>query len=109
MVQRRDGAGFPFESFAEVRVARKARREDLDGDCPIEPGVPGSIDLAHSAFAQLGEDFVRAEPGSGEERHRRAIIEAGGLAVEPRWVSRKRTNLVLDERLLEEAPRLSVV
>jgi len=36
-------------------------REDRDGDGAIEAGVARLADLAHSAFAQLREDLIRAE------------------------------------------------
>ena len=32
--------------------------EHFDGDVAIEPGVGGAINRAHSAFAELGDDFV---------------------------------------------------
>ena len=69
MIERRDGAGFPFESFSAVGVGRKLRGQDLDGDEAIEPGVPRFIHFAHAAAAEEVQDFVRPETRSGYERH----------------------------------------
>ena len=35
--------------------------QDLDGHLPAEAGVIRQVNFAHSAFAQLGEDLVRAD------------------------------------------------
>ncbi len=43
--------------------------QHLDGDRAIEAGVAGFVHLAHAAFANSGEDFIRAEPNAGGERY----------------------------------------
>ena len=54
---------------------REQRRQHLDGDVAIEPCVAGAKHLAHSAFADGGEDFVRAQASPG----RNSLCQRGGL------------------------------
>ena len=39
--------------------------QNLDGDRPLEVGVLGPIDLAHTARAELAGDFIGTETGAG--------------------------------------------
>ena len=55
-----------------LRVGGERLRQDLDGDVAIELRVARAIHLAHAAFAQLGEDLIRAERDSGSEAQRPA-------------------------------------
>ena len=50
--------------------------QNFERDIAIESRVARAIDLAHSAFANLGRDFVDAETGAGDERQCGAIIPA---------------------------------
>jgi hypothetical protein len=59
MVERGDRTRLAFEPLAEIGA------DDLDGDGPPEPRVARPVDLAHTAFAQLGDDFIGAEAGAG--------------------------------------------
>ena len=47
-------AGFAFGVFRQVL------RKDFDGNHPVEPGVLGLVDFAHSPLANRREDLVRA-------------------------------------------------
>ena len=58
-----------FEARDRIRIGSKRRRQDLDGNIAAEPGIAGAIHLTHSAFAQLVDDLVGAEPGTRTERH----------------------------------------
>ena len=40
------------------------RGKDFDGDVTPKTGVPGFVDLTHSAFAKGSHDLVRAEAGA---------------------------------------------
>jgi hypothetical protein len=74
MVQAGDGARLALESVPEIRVVRKVRGKDLDGDGSIEAGVPPPVDFSHPAGADEREDLVRAETCAGGERHFDDII-----------------------------------
>ena len=65
--------GLTLESREAVGVAGDVGRQHLQRDVAAELGVAGAIDLAHSASAQLGEDFVVAE---GLADHGRGLAEA---------------------------------
>jgi hypothetical protein len=53
MIQRGDGLGFTFESFAELRGG------DLNRDIPIQPGIMRAVHFPHPALANQREDLVR--------------------------------------------------
>ena len=42
----------------------------IDAGPPIQTQIPRSIHFSHAAFADLGGDGIRAEPGTDFERHR---------------------------------------
>ena len=70
MVQRRERLRFALEACQPVGVAGKGVGQDLDA----RPGDPSlvsrrAIDLAHAALADLGGDFVRAEPSASCQGH----------------------------------------
>jgi hypothetical protein len=52
----------PFLAFSEIC------RQDLERDLPAEPRVLGSVDLAHSAFAQLGTDLEVGQSRADQPR-----------------------------------------
>ena len=65
----------------------RRRVEQLARHVPIQLRIPCPIHLAHTAFADLGGDGIRAEPGADGERHGCVyegfrLIVAGGLC----WV-----------------------
>jgi hypothetical protein len=61
MVEGRSGLGFLLEPLQPVGVAGDERRQDFDCDFTLQGRVAGSIDLAHSACAEQGENFVAVE------------------------------------------------
>ena len=69
MIQGGDGPGLTLEALAQVRASCQLRREDLDRHRPIEPRVPGPVDLAHAAGAEQRGDLVRPEARAGVEGH----------------------------------------
>ena len=71
VIEGRGGPRFLLEARDAVGVCRQQLREDLDRDLAVQAGVLRSIDLAHSAFAQLVEDAVRAEFLTDQEIHLR--------------------------------------
>src|SRR5436309_200769 len=67
--QLRDGARFPVEPLAELRVRGQRAWQNLDGDDPVEPRVAGAIDLAHPAGTKRSQDLVGTELRSSREAH----------------------------------------
>ena len=55
-----------FEREA-LHIARELVGQDLDRDIAIEPGIAGTIHVAHAAGAERSNDFVRAEARAGGE------------------------------------------
>ena len=80
MVEGGRGSRLALEAGAAIRIARDLGREELDGQGPPEPGVPGKVHDAHAAPAELaldgvGTDAVRmAWPG-----HDRRLIGRIGI------------------------------
>ena len=81
MVQRRGGAGFLLESTEAIDVGRERRGQDFDRDVTSEPRIARTVDLAHAAGAEGGDDFVGAEPAAGSEGHSSGGIIRAGLAM----------------------------
>jgi hypothetical protein len=69
MIQGREGLGLSCESCQPFSVAREEIGQDLDGDVAVQPGISGSIDLAHAAGTECGDDLIRADAGAGSEPH----------------------------------------
>src|SRR5688572_31377934 len=62
------------ESFTRNRIPRKRCGQNLDRDLATELRIARAIDLAHSASADGGEDFVSAEGGARSQRHASRIV-----------------------------------
>jgi hypothetical protein len=60
VVERCEHLRFALEAVAAIVVAQRGQRQDLQGDISSEPGIAGAKHFAHSAFAQLVEDFIGA-------------------------------------------------
>ncbi len=69
MVQRGRRLGLPDEAPVAVGIGRPVAPDHFQRGQPAEASVPGLVDLSHSAFAQLGEDFVWAQPRARSQRH----------------------------------------
>jgi hypothetical protein len=52
MVQGGECASLALETGQSIRIAREGGRQDLDGDIPRQAGVPGTVDLTHTARAE---------------------------------------------------------
>ena len=61
VIQRRDGAGFALEAFAELRIRCNVRGQDFDRDGAIEASVAGFVDFTHAPRTNGREDLVGAE------------------------------------------------
>ena len=69
MVQRGQELRFALEPREVFGITRNRVRKHLDGDVAIERGIVRPVDLAHTACAKQGGDFIRAEAGTEGERH----------------------------------------
>ena len=83
VIQCRCGFRFPREARHPVRIKGKVGRQDLQRDHPIEPGIEGQIDFAHSAGAQLRihAEVTECPP---DQRRRRVFTGASRRDVEGR-------------------------
>ena len=63
VVELRHGAGLLLEALQEGRVMlAQLRREDFDGDGPLQRGLDAAIHRAHAATSEEGLDDVAIEP-----------------------------------------------
>ena len=60
---------FLHEPAAALGVRDELRRQHFQRHLPIEPLVPGLIDLAHAPGAEKRAHFVGAKTSAGRERH----------------------------------------
>ena len=79
MVQRRENLRFAPESCETFGVVRNGRKENLDRDVAIQLRVTRAVDLAHTAGAECGEDFVGAEARSDGQGHPATLILPSGV------------------------------
>jgi hypothetical protein len=68
MIDRREHLGFPIEPGEALRIPGELRWQRFDRDITIEPGIAGTIHLAHPAFAKLGDHGVRADATADHPR-----------------------------------------
>ena len=61
MIQRGQRLCFSLETGQAVRVRGERVRQHLDRDLAAEARVSGTVDRAHTAFADLSDDFVHPD------------------------------------------------
>ena len=76
VVQGADRMRFTLETFAPVGHVGETGGKNFQGDGAIEPRIGRAVDLTHAALANEGDDFVRAQAGTGAERHPVRNIQA---------------------------------
>jgi hypothetical protein len=69
MIERREQPGLTAEAGAALRVGNEMRRQEFERDLATQLGVARAIHLAHAAFAERGEDSIRAEIAAQHLRH----------------------------------------
>ena len=69
MVEHPGRAGFLLESPQPFRIGRKARRQNLYRNLAAQPGVPGTVDLAHPALPKQRENLIPVQAGSDSDRY----------------------------------------
>jgi hypothetical protein len=74
MIERGEDFRFALEAREPLGVSHHRCRQHLDGDATFQIGVGRPIHLPHTAHADLGGDFIRAEARAGDDRHLREIL-----------------------------------
>jgi hypothetical protein len=79
VIQRREHLRFAAEAGETIRVARHRGQQNFDRDVTIQHRVVRSIDLAHAARTEGGEDVVRADACARDQRQEggRANLTSG--------------------------------
>ena len=65
VLQAGDGLGLGPEAAGGLGPGVLAGQDHLEGDEAVEPDLPGLVDDAHAAAAQLAEDLVAGDLGEG--------------------------------------------
>ena len=72
MIERGEDLRFALEAREPLLIEGEAVGQDLERDVALERRVARAIDLAHTARAERGQNFVRAESiADGESSYRR--------------------------------------
>lgn len=79
MIQGSDGFCFALKAGAAFFVLGQLIGEDLEGDLPVQLGVFGQIDIAHTAGANLLQDIVVGEGLADHDWTRAAILRGAEL------------------------------
>jgi len=61
VIQGAERFGFPLKSREAVRIGRDLRRQDLDRDVALQPGVMSAIHLTHASRANGLDNLVPPE------------------------------------------------
>ena len=72
MAEAGDHSRFALESLAQLDPMQNLLREHLHRNGPVEPNIPGPIDLAHASRAERGLNLVRAKTGTRADGHTKA-------------------------------------
>ena len=70
VVEGREHFGFALKAREAIRIAGHRGGQHLDRDRPLQIAVGRAIDLAHSAGADGGEDFIGTETRAGDQWQR---------------------------------------
>ena len=60
---------FPLEAGLEVRILKKGRMQDFDGDVAVQRGVIPLVHGGHAALTELFEDAVGTDVFADGEAH----------------------------------------
>jgi hypothetical protein len=89
MTQLRDRLRLTLEAKLQLRVLGEFARQNLDGHGSIEPRIARAKDFTHTARADPGDDFIRAEAAAGQEIH---DVKLGEIISEA-WLGGRDNNL----------------
>ncbi len=98
MIQRGDGPRLAIEPLTQGGRVDQGRGQHLDGDHAIQPRVARTVDLAHPACAEGGENFVGTESGAGgrlrpADYTALSSIEGGALEINQSRTCRRFTRM----------------
>jgi len=83
VVERRRRPGFLHEAALALRIGHCLSLQHLDGNQPVQAGVPAFVDHAHPALAELFDDLVvRDNPADQEEPPQSRLSESGSVYCE---------------------------
>src|SRR5688572_24329688 len=91
MVERRNRPRLAFETLKRLAVGSERLGEHFERHNPVQPHVVGTINLAHAAAADRGDDLVRTEAQAWSKHDRREsgeIISGIVFASEAAWRQR---------------------
>jgi hypothetical protein len=69
MIERREQPGFALEASETVGILGERGWQYLERDLAVEPQIAGTIDLAHAARTNRGQDLERSNAASLGEGH----------------------------------------
>ena len=69
VIQSRGGTRFLLKTAEALRVVLEIRRQELERDVPMKRQIPRAIHISHPARAEMRQDFVMTDPGTGAECH----------------------------------------
>ena len=81
MVEGGEDFGFALKAPETIRIAGHRGGQHLDRHRPLQIAIGRAIDFAHSAGADLGDDFVDAETGAGGEGQTRGLYGRRGSEI----------------------------
>src|ERR1700761_4489743 len=102
MCEQTDGSRFALKAPFQIRIERKASRENFDGDVPPEARVPRAIHLAHSTSTDQHQDLVRAESGASGQRRGFSVVSGLCRKIEKRLFEEAAGALFLHQQLLDQ-------
>src|SRR6185312_12808535 len=68
MVERGGCTCLAAQAFASLRLGGHFRRQELNGDLAIKPGIASAIHNAHATFTNVVKDFIWTQPRCGGQR-----------------------------------------
>jgi len=78
VIERSKQFRFPLKPAHSLEIRGQLLGQDLQGHVLVELGVGGTVDLAHTAFTDLLQNFVMADAGPDQDS---PSCNTGGNAV----------------------------
>ena len=95
VVEQGDGLGLVLEAAQLVVAGEQAGLDHLERDGPVEGDLPGLVDDAHAAAAQLPADLVVAEVADARGRWRFGMGWIGRAEVDYGVIARRHSGVVV--------------
>jgi hypothetical protein len=88
MIEGSEHLGFALETRQTIGIRGVRRRQEFQRHVTLEARIAGTIDLAHSARAECGEDFVRPYAIAWVEGHVPAASDSDTDRLERECIAR---------------------